>query len=70
MKTKDPSPEQIAAACLQIQAGWSERERMSRLRSDLRPQYTRCDGVTEPMTAANYDGHHERRAELQTMAGG
>jgi hypothetical protein len=41
---------------------------MSRLRSDLRPQYTRCDGVTEPMTAANYDGHHEARAQLLEMA--
>jgi hypothetical protein len=66
----DPSPGQIAAACLQIQAGWSEREKLSRLRSDLRPQYTRCDGETEEMSSSVYDDHHERRAELQAMAGG
>jgi hypothetical protein len=70
MKSKDPTPEQIAAACLLIQAGWSEAERLKRLRADLRPTYTRCDGVTETMTADVYDRHHERRAELQAMAGG
>jgi hypothetical protein len=70
MKANDPSPEQIATACLLIQAGWSERERMSRLRADLRPQYTRCDGVTEEMSSSVYDDHHERRAELEAMAGG
>jgi hypothetical protein len=68
--TKDPSPEQIRLACLEIQRGWSERERMTRLRVDLRPTYTRCDGVTEEMSSSVYDGHHERRAELQAMAGG
>jgi hypothetical protein len=70
MKSNDPTPEEIAQRCAEIQAGWSPEERMKRLRSDLRPHYTRCDGVTEPMTAANYDRHHERRAELQAMAGG
>jgi hypothetical protein len=63
----DPTPEQIRLACLEIQRGWSERERMSRLRADLRPQYTRCDGVTEDMSSSVYDGHHERRAELEEM---
>jgi hypothetical protein len=66
----DPTPEQIRLACLEIQSTWSEAERMKRLRADLRPTYTRCDGVTEPMTADVYDRHHERRAELQAMAGG
>ena len=68
--TRDPTPEEIAAACMLIQATWSEAERMKRLRVDLRPTYTRCDGVTETMTADVYEGHHERRAELQAMAGG
>jgi hypothetical protein len=27
--------------------------------------FTRCDGVTEDMSSSVYDGHHERRAELQ-----
>jgi hypothetical protein len=65
MKNEDPSPAEIAAACLLIQAGWTEAERMKRLRSDLRPTYTRCDGVTEEMTAEVYEGHHERREKLQ-----
>lgn len=55
----DPTPEEIAAACLEIQAGWTPQERLRRLRVDLRPQYTRCDGVTETMAAADYDLHHE-----------
>ena len=68
--TKDPSPAEIAAACLLIQAGWSETERLKRLRVDLRPTYTRCDGERLEMTSDVYDRHHERRAELQAMAGG
>jgi hypothetical protein len=67
MKPNDPSPEQIAAACLLIQATWSPREKLSRLRADLRPTYTRCDGETEEMTADVYAGHHEQRAELQEI---
>ena len=66
----DPTPEQIRLACLEIQSTWSEAERMKRLRADLRPTYTRCDGEVETMTTESYNGHHERRAELQAMAGG
>jgi hypothetical protein len=62
----DPTPEEIAAACLEIQRGWTAEEKLKRLRADLRPTYTRCDGETEAMTAANYDGHHRARGELQT----
>jgi len=61
----DPTPEQIALACAEIQRGWSDRERMSRLRSDWRPQYRRCDGESEVMSPEVYEGHHERRQELQ-----
>jgi hypothetical protein len=68
--TKDPSPEQIRLACLEIQATWTAAEKMRRLRPDLRPHYTRCDGETEEMAADVYDRHHDRRAELQAMAGG
>jgi len=67
--TRDPSPEEIAAACLLIQSTWTEAERMKRLRVDLRPTYQRCDGETEEMSSSVYDGHHEQRAELQAMAG-
>ena len=38
MKPADPSPEEIAAACLEIQSGWSDEER---LRADWR-QMVRC----------------------------
>ena len=62
--TKDPTPVEIAAACLLIQAGWSEAERMKRLRVDLRPTYTRCDGETEEMAADVYNGHHGQREAL------
>ena len=66
MKAKnDPSPEQIAAECLLIQATWSAREKLSRLRADLRPHYTRCDGETEEMSSETYNGHHEQRQEVQ-----
>ena len=63
--TRDPSPEQIAAACLEIQSGWSDRERLSRLRSDQRPMFTTCDGRELDIDAAVYEGHHKQRAELQ-----
>lgn len=59
--TKDPSPAEIAAACLLIQAGWSETERLKRLRVDLRPTYTRCDGERLEMSSSVYDGHHAGR---------
>jgi hypothetical protein len=68
--TKDPTPEEIAQRCAEIQRGWSEQEKLKRLRSDLRPTFTRCDGEVETMTTESYNGHHDRRAELQAMAGG
>ena len=61
---QDPTPEQIAAACLEIQATWTPAEKMKRLRPDLRPQYTRCDGISEDIDAEDYDEHHERRERL------
>jgi hypothetical protein len=67
MKTNDPTPEQIAAACLKIQSTWSPREKLSRLRVDLRPMYQRCDGESEEMTADVYDRHHEQRADMQEI---
>ena len=56
----DPTPKEIAAACLEIQSTWTATERMKRLRVDLRPMYTRCDGERLEMTSDVYDGHHER----------
>lgn len=66
--TKDPSPEQIAAACLLIQATWTAREKLSRLRVDLRPHYTRCDGETEEMAADVYNGHHGQREAITSLS--
>jgi hypothetical protein len=69
MKPNDPTPEQIAAACLLIQSTWSAREKLSRLRVDLRPMYQRCDGERETMAAEDYNDHHNERGKLQAMAG-
>lgn len=63
--TKDPTPEEIAAACLEIQSTWSERERMSRLRVDLRPTFTTADGRELEIDAAAYNRHHEQRELIQ-----
>jgi hypothetical protein len=35
-----PSPEEIAAECLAIQAGWSEQERENRIADDRKRQQT------------------------------
>lgn len=67
MKPNDPTPEQIEAACLLIQAGWSPEERMRRLRADLRPTYQRGDGERLEMSSDVYDRHHRARQELQEM---
>lgn len=54
----DPSPAEIAAACLEIQARWSSGERMKRLRPDWRPSYRRVDGGSETFDQQLYDSHH------------
>lgn len=60
----EPSPEHIARECAEIRAGWSDAERLSRLRSDQRPEYRRCDGVQCEIAAAAYCGHHDTRQRL------
>ena len=64
----DPTPQEIAAACAAIQSEWSEQERLSRLRVDQRPQYTRCDGIPEQIGANDYIGHHATRERLQGVS--
>lgn len=59
-KNSDPSPEQIEQLTAEIQSTWTATERMKRLRADLRPTYTRCDGERLEMSSSVYDGHHER----------
>lgn len=67
---RDPSPEEIRLACLEIQAGWTEVERLKRLRPDLRPSHRLADGRMRAMDADDYAGHHETREELQAMPDG
>ena len=64
----DPSPEEIAERCLLIQAGWTAREKLSRIRSDWRPSFTTCDGRELEMDAETYSGHHEQREALQAIS--
>ena len=58
---QDPTPAEIAELCLQIQSEWSAREKLSRLRVDLRPTYQRCDGERLEMGSEDYDEHHRSR---------
>jgi hypothetical protein len=71
-KNSDPSPEQIEQLTAEIRATWTPAERMKRLRVDLRPHYTRCDGISEDIDAEDYADHHEARERLQAwgMPGG
>lgn len=65
MSPRDPSPEEIAAACLLIQSTWSPREKLSRLRVDLRPAFTLADGRTHDIDSDTYNAHHEQREAIQ-----
>jgi len=58
MNTKpDPSPEEIAAACAEIQSHWGANERLRRLRSDERPTVACADGRPVAMAADDYVKH-------------
>ena len=58
---RDPSPEEIRLECLLIQSEWTPAERLKRLRVDLRPTFTRCDGERLEMTSEAYSRHHSGR---------
>jgi len=58
--TQDPTPQEILERCAEIQRGWSPRERMSRMRVDLRPTRRLCDGRMHEIDANDYDAHIER----------
>jgi hypothetical protein len=66
-KNSDPSAEQIAELTAEIRATWSPTERMRRLRCDLRPSVTLCDGRPMTMAAEDYNDHHEQREALQEV---
>ena len=57
MKPADPSPAEIAAACLLIQATWTADERQRRLRVDQRPQVRCADSRLVAVAAEDYDRH-------------
>ena len=58
MNTKpDPSPNELALACLQIQSHWTSDERLRRLRSDERPMVRCADGRPVAMAADDYVTH-------------
>ena len=65
MKPADPTPADIAGACLLIQSAWTPDERMRRLRSDLRPQVRAADGRLVSVTAGDYGAHHEAHELLE-----
>jgi hypothetical protein len=64
----DPSPEEISAICREIQAGWSDEERLKRLRPDWRPSFTRCDRIPVEMDLRVYDAHIQEGERLQLVA--
>jgi len=64
----DPTPAEIAELCLEIQRGWSEAERMKRLRVDLRPMHMLADGRLSTMDAKDYRIHHDERAAILQAA--
>jgi len=56
-QTKDPSPNELALACLQIQSGWTPDERLRRLRADERPMVRCADDRMVSVSAADYAKH-------------
>jgi len=60
MNTKpDPSPEEIAAACAEIQSGWTPDGRLKRLRADERPMVRCADDRLLAVSADDYEKHQE-----------
>jgi hypothetical protein len=60
----DPTPSEIAEICWEIQAGWSDEERLKRMRIDWRPTYRRCDGEHPEFAVTIYESHHENHETL------
>jgi hypothetical protein len=64
----DPTPEQIAEMCLEIQRGWTDDEKLKRMRVDWRPAFVRCDKVAVEMDLRVYGEHIEQGDTLQALA--
>ena len=65
MKTQDPTPEEIASMCLEIQSGWTPAERQKRLRADWRPMVAAADGRMVGVAANDYETHSRRGIPCQ-----
>jgi hypothetical protein len=65
----DPTPEQIAERCAEIQRGWSAEMRLRRLRADLRPMVRCADSRLVDMAAGDYGGHIETHEALARCDG-
>ena len=62
MGTKqDPSPDEIAERCAEIQLSWTPQERLRRLRADWRPMVKAGDNRLVDMTSDDLEAHHERQ---------
>ena len=59
-RQKDPTLAEIAAARLEIQSTWSDAERWTRMRADMRPYFRRADGVPIEMSEEAYREHLEK----------
>ena len=57
---RDPTPSEIAAACLLIQLSWSPQESLRRLRADWRPMVKAGDDRLETMTSGDYHHHLQK----------
>lgn len=68
IRSDDPTPAEISAMCLQIQATWTEDERLKRLRCDWRPTFTRCDDEKVEMDLRVYDAHIQAGERFQALA--
>ena len=64
MNPRDPSPSEIATACLLIQSTWTPDEKLRRLRVYLRPMVAAADGRLVPITAESYAEHHDAHEAL------
>lgn len=54
---RDPTEAEIAIACAEIQRGWTASEHIKRMRPDLRPTFSLCDGERETMSGEAYERH-------------
>lgn len=61
----EPSPAEIAEACLEIQATWSIAEKQRRLRVDWRPQVRTADDRLADVDADDFQTHERKGRSCQ-----